>query len=72
MLGNMYEWCQEQYSSASHETKNEIEHINETQRLLRGGSFNDLPAFVRSAFRCGIAPSSLEPNFGFRIARTYY
>ena len=49
------------------------ESIDENNpRLLRGGSFHDLPAFVRSAFRSRYAPSFRFFNYGFRPSRTYH
>ena len=40
-------------------------------RLLRGGSFIDHPAYVRSAFRDWVAPSIRVADYGFRPSRTY-
>jgi formylglycine-generating enzyme required for sulfatase activity len=49
-----------------------IEYINEkSPRLLRGGSFYDLPAVVRSADRDGYAPAGRNTDYGFRLCRTY-
>ena len=39
-LGNMFEWCQEQYDGTGQADTYETEHINERPRLLRGGSFS--------------------------------
>ena len=41
-------------------------------RILRGGSFNDRPAEVRSAFRGGDAPANRSDIYGFRPSRTYH
>ena len=65
MLGNVYEWCQEQAlvyrpdaTGIINDDINKLEYINETNpRLLRGGTFYDRPAGVRSAYRGGVAPS---------------
>ncbi len=70
MLGNMYEWCQEKYTSAAAMDSDSGEHINEDPRLLRGGSFNYQPASVRSAYRNRNAPSLRISINGFRLART--
>ena len=80
MLGNVFEWCQDVprvYQPDS--TGKLIDHmitdliIDETNpRFLRGGSFIDPPAGVRSAFRNWYAPSNLYSNFGFRPSRTYH
>jgi formylglycine-generating enzyme required for sulfatase activity len=78
MLGNIYEWCQEQdlpYEPGKGVLRDEINIqlfiINKHTRLIRGGTFLDPPAYVRSAFRNGLAPSSRYFNGGFRPARTY-
>ncbi|MGO8899725.1 MAG: formylglycine-generating enzyme family protein, partial [Isosphaeraceae bacterium] len=80
MLGNMYEWCQDS-SNASQPRKegiyNDIIKISESivekyPRLLRGGTFGDRPADVRSANRSWDAPSYRSTNFGFRPSRTYH
>ncbi len=39
-------------------------------RSLRGGSFNDLPRSLRSAYRDASRPTNRFPSVGFRIART--
>ena len=65
MLGNEFEWVNDKLGVSRpgrHGYKidyiNTIESVNEKlPRLLRGGSFNDLPANVRSAYRYWIAPS---------------
>ena len=72
MLGNMIEWCQDRYRE--HHINDDIilrEPLNEEERLLRGGSFDDPPTYVRSANRYRSSPASHETNFGFRPSRTY-
>ncbi len=71
-LGNMFEWCQEQYGGTGQADTHETEHINERPRLLRGGSFSYPPAYVRSAFRNNFAPSLRNTDLGFRLARTWH
>ena len=81
MLGNVYEWCQDSTNaSASRPSKKGItddvihiyEHVNEKNpRLLRGGSFLSVPAFVRSALRSWFAPAYRDTYLGFRPSRTY-
>jgi formylglycine-generating enzyme required for sulfatase activity len=72
MLGNVYEWCQERSGNASQAEISSYEHINEDPRLLRGGSFDNLPAYVRSAGRIWVAPANRDSNCGFRPSRTYH
>jgi formylglycine-generating enzyme required for sulfatase activity len=79
MLGNLYEWCQDS-SIASKSGKKGIcddiikirVHIGEKgPRLLRGGSFFDRPADIRSAYRVSYAPATRGTGVGFRPFRTY-
>ena len=70
-LGNMSEWCQEAAANADQTTTESYEIINEIPRLLRGGSFTNPSAYVRSAYRIWYAPANRFVNCGFRPARTY-
>jgi formylglycine-generating enzyme required for sulfatase activity len=78
MLGNVYEWCQDPYREYQPGDKVNIsdlsymsEHVTEkTPRPLRGGTYYDRPANVRSANRSWNQPSFPNYNFGFRLART--
>ncbi|MGZ3472092.1 MAG: formylglycine-generating enzyme family protein, partial [Isosphaeraceae bacterium] len=80
MLGNVYEWCQEQYyrypEGEGNTTANDMNillSINEKNpRLLRGGTFSNPPAVVRSALRNWRAPASRISDLGFRPSRTYH
>ena len=79
MLGNVYEWCQEQYygypKGEDNTTTDDINILLSTNekkpRLLRGGSFSYHPAVVRSAYRGGNAPSYRLTDDGFRPSRTF-
>jgi eukaryotic-like serine/threonine-protein kinase len=72
MLGNVYEWCQERHtyyqSGLAESLRDDI--IDDTPRLLRGGSWYNLPSYVRSAARVTSAPSTHNNYNGFRLART--
>jgi formylglycine-generating enzyme required for sulfatase activity len=81
MLGNEFEWVQCRMGHTAHwkrglfrEDIYKSEYINEkNSRLLRGGTFYDRPAYVRSASRDFHAPANrLSPTFGFRPSRTYH
>ncbi|MDB4517048.1 formylglycine-generating enzyme family protein, partial [Crocinitomicaceae bacterium] len=79
MHGNVYEWCQEKYSSYGVGTKGKTaEDVEDTasvssrgSRLLRGGSFDYLPMVVRSAYRIAYRPGNRYFTYGFRPARTH-
>jgi len=79
MLGNEYEWVHDATRRAVHEkgalfsdTIHAVELVSDKNpRVLRGGSFYNPPAGVRSAYRIWIAPSDRNsPLGGFRPART--
>jgi formylglycine-generating enzyme required for sulfatase activity len=78
-LGNVYEWCQDQYEQYPQGTvedrKNHIrtfENILEKYpRLVRGEMFTIPPGFVRSALRHWSHPSNRSIYAGFRPSRTY-
>ena len=79
MLGNVYEWCHEQYyrypegeGNTTTDNMNMLLYINEYPRLLRGGTFGYQPAYVRSAYRPWDAPSNRNTSYGFRPSRTYH
>ena len=78
MHGNAWEWCQDVYmwnaKGADGKATDDIEDTrdvnNKDGRVLRGGSFYNLAAYVRSAIRSGLGPASLSNDIGFRSART--
>jgi formylglycine-generating enzyme required for sulfatase activity len=78
-LGNEYEWVQDALNREMWRRQGKfIDEINtykyiteKNPRIVRGGSFNDLPALVRSADRNWNAPANRFSNAGFRPSRTY-
>ena len=71
--GNVWEWTQdcwnEDYTGAP--TDNRAWETGECeQRVLRGGSWGDVPWLLRSADRGKNEPGIRDPKIGFRIART--
>ena len=71
--GNVWEWTQdcwnEDYTGAP--TDNRAWETGECeQRVLRGGSWGDVPWLLRSADRGKNEPGIRGPKIGFRIART--
>ena len=63
MLGTVWEWCEDLYASNYKPTSG-------TLRVLRGGSWNNGPAFLRSASRYRGAPDFRFNFTGLRLART--
>ena len=73
--GNVWEWTQdcgsENYTGAPTDgsawTTGDCRY-----RVLRGGSWSNYPAILRSAFRGGFTPGSRYGNSGLRLARTLF
>jgi formylglycine-generating enzyme required for sulfatase activity len=65
MLGNVYEWCLDEFEEKqAHE---EPFKGNPGARVLRGGSFNINPGDARCAHRRRNTPSHSNSNYGFRV-----
>ena len=77
MLGNALEWCQDpfmNYKTDPHfiDDEEDIRDIESRQnRVLRGGAFTHLSAYVRSAYRDKFMPADSDYDVGFRPARTF-
>ncbi len=79
VLGNTFEWCQDNEGASKPLRKgiyNDIIRISASvvekdPRILRGGTFIDRPASVRSANRYRLAPADRNGGDGFRPSRTY-
>ena len=75
MLGNVWEWVQDCYSEngfreAPTDGSAHVWQQGCDKRVVRGGSWDDGPRFVRSASRYRGAPSTRYFILGFRVART--
>lgn len=71
--GNVWEWCASKYDAtyAGLERQDASQaRLSQDARVLRGGSWSDLPAWVRSAFRNWSTPTNRFGNAGFRLARS--
>lgn len=73
MHGNVWEWTADAY--ATYPTGNPVVDptspgTSSSNRVERGGSWQDSPSAVRSAKRIGIPPSAATSVNGFRVALT--
>ena len=73
LSGNVFEWCGDWW----------VDYIDEAQinpfgvssgddRIIRGGCFHSSWIWSQSVFRNCTDPDNVQPNIGFRIARTAY
>ncbi len=72
MSGNVWEWCDDIYISDIYgrsDGKNPIYTSDGPNRVIRGGSWNNVPDCVRCAFRRSNVPSFRSYNVGFRLLR---
>ncbi|GHU49166.1 hypothetical protein FACS1894200_07530 [Spirochaetia bacterium] len=70
MHGNVYEWCWDRhgdYSSASQ--TDPLGAAAGRRRVLRGGCWNSIAVFLRSASRVYNAPANSNNGYGFRLVR---
>lgn len=69
MLGNVWEWTCSASSSYGSGGEKACTNDANSKRVDRGGSWNNGPAYVRSANRDGDTPSNRDSNLGFRLAQ---
>ncbi len=73
MSGNVWEWCQDWYSStyyASSPTTNPTGPATGTTRLLRGGNWASYYGSCRASRRLNYVPDNVGDCYGFRVVRT--
>lgn len=71
MHGNVHEWCQDCSGAYTADpVRNPMGPATGTERISRGGAYNFLVQYGRSAWRGRAAPGARYDNTGFRVART--
>lgn len=74
MVGNVFEWTQDckysTYDSAPTDGSAWTSGRECTHHVLRGGSWDVDPRYLRSAVRLGLVTGVRVPDFGFRVGRT--
>jgi serine/threonine protein kinase/formylglycine-generating enzyme required for sulfatase activity len=78
VLGNVWEWCQDEdkafqpnFGGRAILDNEELTAVSErTPLIVRGGAYNYAAPFTRSAHRLGWPPNAQLRSVGFRVART--
>lgn len=68
--GNVWEWVQDKFTGYGKvNTDNPIYELSGGNRVLRGGSWDEEPRFLRCSLRNGYGPSNRLHDLGFRLVR---
>lgn len=70
MHGNVWEWCWDWYGPYTGAVKDSTGAVSGSYRTMRSGSWNNLPALLRSGRRTHLVPNSNGFYAGLRVARS--
>jgi formylglycine-generating enzyme required for sulfatase activity len=73
MAGNVWQWVQDCYNGDYNGAPTDGSAWTTrdcSRRVVRGGSWDDTPQFLRAARRIGIATDNRSHDLGFRVGRT--
>ena len=70
MHGNVWEWVRDWFGNYSSEPQSNPDGLESgSHRVVRGGSWNDDPAYCRSAYRDDAHPADRDGDLGFRLVK---
>jgi formylglycine-generating enzyme required for sulfatase activity len=70
MHGNLWEWCADWYQQHYYKAADHVDPSGPdagSQRVIRGGCFDESPREFRSAARFGVNPDCADFGIGFRV-----
>jgi formylglycine-generating enzyme required for sulfatase activity len=69
MTGNVREWCSDLYHEKAYDKNSNAQFEKATQRVFRGGSWDDEAEYCRNAVRARQYPHYRDERIGFRLAQ---
>ncbi len=69
MTGNVREWCSDLYHEKAYDKNSNASFEKGTQRVFRGGSWDDEAEYCRNAVRAREYPHYRDERTGFRLAQ---